>query len=402
MDRNTGLPFLPPMASAQAGPIDGVIWGINVIAIIFTLIIVVGIVYFSVKYRRGHKVDRSNPPLENLPIEIAWTVIPTVIVMVIYFWSSAVFLANKRMPVGATEISVVGKQWMWKLQHPEGRWEMNELHVPVGRPIKLTMTSEDVIHSFFVPAFRLHQDVIPGEYVQTWFTPTRVGAYHLFCAQFCGTNHSDMVGTVYVMDPADYQAWLATGSNQETLAQEGARLFIRHGCSGCHGGNASVRAPSLEGIYGKPVAVQIPPPGTPPQALVALLPKIQATTILADSRYIHDSIVLPEKEIAAGYRPIMPSFKNRLTEEEILKLVAYIRSLANTTGADIMSRQGPPSRGLSPEEYRARVGFTPSNIKSLTAGSAGQPEGAAPTGRAEARKELIYGNAGLNTGRTAR
>jgi cytochrome c oxidase subunit II len=279
---------------------------------------------------------------------------------------------------------------------------MNELHVPVGRPIKLTMTSEDVIHSFFVPAFRLHQDVIPGEYVQTWFTPTRVGNYHLFCAQFCGTNHSTMVGTVFVMDPADYQQWLSTGSNQETLAQEGARLFIRHGCSGCHGGNASVRAPSLEGIYGKPVAVQIPPPGTPPQALVGLLPKIQATTILADNRYIHDSIVLPEKEIAAGYRPIMPSFKNRLTEEEILKLVAYIRSLGNTTGAGILSSQGPPSRGLSPEEYRARVGFTPSNIKALTGGSAGQPEGAAPAGRAAGRKQLIYGSAGLNTGRTER
>jgi cytochrome c oxidase subunit 2 len=375
MERTSGLPFLPPWASTQAGPIDLIIWAINLVAAFFSLIIVVSIVYFSVKYRRGHKVDRSNPPLENLPIEIAWTVIPTVIVIVIFGWSTTVFLANKRMPKGATEISVVGKQWMWKLQHPEGRWEMNELHVPVGRPITLTMTSEDVIHSFFVPEFRLHQDVIPGEYTQTWFQPIRVGTYHLFCAQFCGTNHSTMTGTVTVMAPADYEEWLSTGSNQQTLAQEGARLFMQHGCSGCHGGNASVRAPSLVGIYGKPVAVQVPPPGTPPQALVALLPKIAATTVIADNRYIHDSIVLPEKEIAGGYRPIMPSFKNRLTEEEILKLVAYIRSLANDTGATVTSgsaaaaTQGPPSRGLTLEEYKARVGFTPANIKALTAGS---------------------------------
>jgi cytochrome c oxidase subunit 2 len=370
MERTSGLPFFPPTASSEAGPIDLVIWAINVIAIVFSLLIVVGIVYFSVKYRRGHMVDRSNPPLENLPIEIAWTVIPTLIVIVIFIWSSAVYLANKRMPAGATEITLVGKQWMWKLQHPEGRWEMNELHVPIGRPITLTMTSEDVIHSFFVPEFRLHQDVVPGEYTQTWFTPTRVGVYSLFCSQFCGTDHSKMVGKVYVMAPADYENWLSTGSTQQTLAQEGGRLFIQHGCSGCHGGNGSVRAPFLEGIYGKPVAVQIPPEGLTGSALIARLPKIQATTIIADNRYIHDSIVLPEKEIAAGYRPIMPAFKNRLTEEEIFKLVAYIRSLGNITGAGIMSRQGPPTRTLSPEEYKARVGFTPSNIKALTGGTA--------------------------------
>src|SRR5689334_19200402 len=232
---------------------------ITLTAAFFSVGIFVALVYLAVKYRRGNKVDRSNPPLYNLPIEIVWTGVPLLLAMALYIWSTAGYLVNKRVPAGAMDIYVIGKQWMWKIQHPEGRWENNELHVPVGRPIRLTMTATDVIHSFFVPAFRLHQDVVPGSYQQIWFTPTKIGEYHLFCSQFCGTLHSQMTGTVTVMDPADYEQWLRAGTSSQTLADMGHNLFIQHGCSGCHGGNGSVRAPRLDGIYGRPIPVQIPP-----------------------------------------------------------------------------------------------------------------------------------------------
>jgi cytochrome c oxidase subunit 2 len=370
---SSGLPFneppLLPQASTGAVAIDQIIMAVTVTAVFFSVGIAIALVYFAVKYRRGHKVDRSNPPLYNLPIEIAWTGIPLILAMGLYVWSTAGYLDNKRVPAGAMDIYVVGKQWMWKMQHPEGRWENNELHVPVGRPIKLTMTATDVIHSFFVPAFRLHQDVIPGSYTQLWFTPTRVGIYHLFCAQFCGTDHSRMTGMVTVMTPGDYQQWLSSGNQQQTLAAAGAQLFIQHGCNGCHGGNGSVRAPRLDGVYGKPVAVQIPPSGLTGPALFAALPKIPATTLVADERYIHDSIVLPDKEVAAGYLPIMPTFKDRLSEEEIFRITAYIRSLATPEAGAVRTPEMPPTRTLSAEEYKSRTGFVPANMKKLTGGA---------------------------------
>jgi cytochrome c oxidase subunit 2 len=262
---------------------------------------------------------------------------------------------------------------MWKIQHPSGRWENNELHVPLGRPIVLTMTSEDVIHSFFVPAFRVKMDVVPGTYTRLPFRPTRAGVFRLFCAEFCGTDHSKMVGTVTVMQPAEYERWLQKGPTAEALALAGQRLFIGNGCNGCHGANASVRAPRLEGIYGKPIPIQIPPSGVSPQALRQVLPSVPATTIIADERYIHDSIVLPEKEIAAGFSPIMPTFRNRLTEQEILQIVAYIKSLGNRTIIEPDQTERERSGGVSAEEYRARVGFTPANVDSITAGSNRQP-----------------------------
>jgi cytochrome c oxidase subunit 2 len=351
--------FIPPQASTAAGPIDLIILAVSIVAAVFSVGIVVAVVYLVVVYRRGRKVDRSNPPLENLPIEIAWTVIPLLIAMGLFVWSTAIFLDFKRIPKGAIEIFVTGKQWMWKMQHPEGRWENNELHLPSGRPVQLTMTSEDVIHSFFVPAFRIHQDVVPGEYTYMWFTPTRPGTYPLYCAQFCGTQHSEMVGTVTVMEPAAYQEWLAGGTATQSLAEAGKGLFIKHGCAGCHAGGGSVRAPRLEGIFGKPVAVQLPAEGLDQKRLEQVLKTLPATTTIADQRYIHDSVVLPNKEVAAGYLPVMPTFKNRLKEEEILKLVAYIRSLANVSPEGMGPAQVPRNRNLSPEEYEARTGFKP-------------------------------------------
>lgn len=350
------IALLAPRASTSATAIDLLFWFITVITIFFSVGIFLALIFYAVRYRRGAHVDRSNPPQYQTLVEIVWTAVPAAIVIAIFLWSSVLFLANARVPPGALEIFVVGKQWMWKAQHPEGRWENNTLHVPAGRPIVLTMTSEDVIHSFYVPAFRLKKDAIPGQYTQLSFTPTKVGTYRFFCAEYCGTLHSQMTGTVTVMPPADYERWLREGTVPQSLAEEGRKLFIANGCSGCHSPNASVRAPRLEGIYGRPIPIQIPRPGVP-------LEQTPATTILADSKYIHDSILLPASQIAAGYGTkapvysIMPTYKGRLTEEQIFKIVAYIKSLASTTPTTPVGEA--TSAPLSPEDYEARVGFVP-------------------------------------------
>lgn len=353
--------WLLPQAATSAAPIDWLIHAINAITIFFSAGIFIAIIFLTWRYRRGNKVDRSNAPMHNDQIEVIWSVIPLLIAMGIFVWATTLFMIQRRMPPGAMEIYVTGKQWMWKVQHPNGRWENNELHVPTGRAIKLTLTSADVIHAFFVPAFRIKTDVIPGQFTYLWFKATRPGTYHLFCAEFCGTLHSGMTGTVTVMEPAEYERWLASGSYSQTVAAAGERLFLQHGCSGCHAGSGSVRAPTLEGIYGRPIPVQVPPAGLSQRQLEAALPKIPAQTMRADDRYIHDSIVLPNQEIAAGYSPIMPSFKNRLTEEEILQLTAYIRSLRSSQGTAYRTTGAGRNQALSAEEYRARVGFVPSN-----------------------------------------
>jgi cytochrome c oxidase subunit 2 len=358
---------------------DALNFAITAVAVFFSAGIFLAIIFFSVKYRRGAKVDRSRPPQYSTPVELVWTLVPLAIAMGIFAWSTALYFQMIRVPANAMEISVVGKQWMWKLQQPNGRWEMNELHVPVGRPVVLRMTSEDVIHSFFVPAFRLKQDVIPGTYTQMWFTPTKVGRYHLYCTEFCGTLHSTMVGSVYVMEQADYERWLAEGKTDQTAVVVGERLFRQYGCSGCHGAGASVRAPLLEGIYNKPIPVQVPPAGLTGDALRAALRDLPARTIVADTRYLHDSIVLPNQEIAAGYPPIMPSFQNRLTQEEITQLVAYLRSLG--TQRDAAAGRANVSDTLGADDYRARVGFVPDNVAGGRGGAAGtqsRPAGRSP------------------------
>jgi len=360
------LAFLQQQASSVAADIDLLTVGITVVAVVFSVAIFVAIAFLSYRYRRGSKVDRSRPPQYNHLIEILWTGIPLLIVMGIFLWATTLYFKVVKVPADAMEIHVVGKQWMWKLQHPSGRWENNTLHVPVGRPVVLTMTSEDVIHSFYVPEFRLKQDVIPGQFTQLWFTPTKTGTFHLFCAEFCGTLHSTMGGSVIVMEPSDYERWLTEGNVQETVSAVGQQLFRRHGCSGCHGANSSVRAPMLEGIYGRPVAVQVAKAGVP-------LGQTQATTMIADTRYIHDAIVLPEKEVAAGFRPIMPTYKNRLSETEVFQLIAYIKSLSSKR--DPETRRQDNSDRLTPEDYEARTGFTPENIRGGAAGRGGRNSG---------------------------
>ena len=319
------FPWILPQASGFSGQIDFVFWMITAVCFAFFVGVSIFLTLFIVRYRQGTKVNRVLPHHEGITLEMIWTIIPLIIAIGMFLVATVVYFQTVRAPKDATEIFVVGKQWMWKIQHPNGRWEMNEIHIPVGKPVKLTMISEDVIHDFGIPAFRLNMDVVPGKYTQMWFNPTRVGRYHIFCAQYCGTNHAIMGGYVTVMEPDQFEKWMEVGNVSSSLSAKGEKLFREKGCTGCHGPNANVRAPSLAGLYGSDRPVQIP--GDRPWN-----PDIPATTVRADYRYIHDAIVLPAKEVAAGYKPIMPSYQGRLTEEEIIQLVDYIKSLDTSNG----------------------------------------------------------------------
>jgi cytochrome c oxidase subunit 2 len=276
---------------------------------VMTLAIFAAIAIFGVKYRRRH--DREAHQIEgSLILEITWSVIPLGIFMVIFGWGAVIYFHMRTPPRDATEVYVVGKQWMWKVQHQEGQREINELHVPVDRDIKLIMTSQDVIHSFFIPAFRIKQDVIPGRYTTLWFRATTPGTYHLFCAQFCGTDHSGMIGQVVVMNPADYQTWMSGGTVSGSLAQNGETMFQQLGCSTCHRFDVQGRGPNLKGVYGKPVQLQ------------------DGRNVLADDNYVRESILNPTAKIVSGFQPIMPSFQGQVSEEQLNALVAYVKSLS--------------------------------------------------------------------------
>jgi len=307
------FPLFPESASTMAHRVDALYFALLGTCGIVLLGILAVMLLLLVRYRRGKVVFREQRSYATLPFELTWTIIPLIVFLGFFVWGADVYQDMQRMPPDGLEIHVVGKQWMWKVQHPTGNREINELHVPVGRNVKLTLASQDVIHSFFLPAFRIKQDVVPGRYTTEWFKATRTGTYHLFCAEYCGKDHSRMIGHVYVMEPADYEAWLMRGKPAEPVVESGARLFREFGCSGCHIGQGTVRAPPLEGLYGKPV------------------PLMSHQVVAADEAYIHDSILYPNRDIAAGYEPLMPSFEGRITEEQLFELVEYIKSLANET-----------------------------------------------------------------------
>ena len=304
--------IFPDQASNLAPSVDAIYFALLGLCCFITLLVFVVALFFCIRFRGGSKADRTPSKVGSLRFEITWTVIPFFIFLGLFFWAAKVYFDMSRSPVNATEIHVVGKQWMWKIQHADGRREINELHIPVGRPVKLIMTSEDVIHDFFVPAFRAKQDVVPGRYTTQWFTPTKPGKYHLFCSQYCGTNHSTMVGWIYVMEPAQHAEWLNKGPVSESLVSEGEREFHTLGCSGCHAPNSQIRAPLLEGIYGKPV------------------PLSDGTVAIADEQYLRDSILLPNKQIVAGYEAVMPTFQGQIGEEKVNAIVAYLKSLADS------------------------------------------------------------------------
>lgn len=296
-----------PQASTFAGRIDGLFDTLLALCAVVVLGVFVAMIWFCVKYRHGSGADRSGEPHQRLGVELTWTLIPFVMFIAIFGWSIKLWVELRTPPQDATPIYVVAKQWMWKVQHPGGQREIDQLHVPLGQPIRLVMTSQDVIHSFYVPAFRVKQDVLPGRYTQLWFTATQTGAFDLFCAEFCGTDHARMGGQVIVLTPADYAQWLHAHAGIG-LAAQGATLFRRLGCSGCHDPQSGVHAPDLNGLYGSTV------------------PLSDGTQILADERYLHDSIMLPKSQVAAGYAPIMPSYAGRIGEDDVLALVAYLKT----------------------------------------------------------------------------
>jgi len=300
--------LFPESASSLSDRVDALYLFLVATSVFFTLLICVLILYFGVRYRRGSKATRANPPASNL-LEIAWAVVPLILTMVMFGWGAAVYYDMRTPPSNTMEINVVGKQWMWKVQHPEGTTEINTLHVPVGQPVKLRMISEDVIHSFYIPVFRVKQDVLPGYYTTMWFKPTKTGTYHLFCAEYCGTEHSQMRGKVIVMDPAEYADWIS-GETGEPAAVTGEKMFQRFRCANCHKPDGSGTGPSLVGVYGRKV------------------PLTGGGAVVADEQYLRDSIRDPGKQIVAGYQRLMPTYNNDdLNEANVLKIIAYLKSL---------------------------------------------------------------------------
>jgi cytochrome c oxidase subunit II len=311
---DTSFRLFPQAASPIADRVDHLYLFMVWMTVILTLLIAGSIVYFAVKYRRGNKVNRKRLG-HGTWLEIVWILAPLPVLLLIFYWGADIFFAMARPPKNAMEFTVVAKQWMWKFQHPTGQREIDTLHVPVGRAIRFTMISQDVIHSMFVPVFRVKQDVLPGRYTSLWFQPTDPGEYHLFCAEYCGTNHAKMRARVTVMTARDYQNWLSGGKEQEPPAIRGQKLFEQMRCGSCHlGGGERPRGPPLYGLFGRQVKLT------------------SGETVTADDDYIRESILRPRAKVVAGYEPIMPPFEEQLSEEGVLDLIAYIKSMNEAGG----------------------------------------------------------------------
>jgi len=304
------LPLYPEQASNFAPHVDALMVFITLVCLFFAVSVTIAIIVFFFKYHRT-KPNAVGVPLHgDSRLEALWMVVPLMLAMVMFSWGAVIYVDYRHAPQDTLDIYVIGKQWMWKAQQPNGMREINELHVPVGRNVRLILASEDVIHDFYVPAFRVKMDVVPGHYNTMWFRPTRPGRYHFFCSQYCGTNHAIMGGWVTVMEPSDYAAWLAGSTGGETNpVVMGEKLFAEKACITCHVANGSGRAPSLNGLYGA-------------QVLLA-----DGSTVTANDDYIRESILQPRAKIVAGYQPLMPTFQGQLTEEQILALTAYIKSV---------------------------------------------------------------------------
>ena len=307
----SNIPLFPEAASAIAPDVDHLALFLLAVAAFFSVAIFATIFYFAIRYRR--RSDRELPHVQHggMLLEILWSVIPFAITMVMFTWGARLYFQESRPPDNSLPIYVVGKQWMWKIEHIEGQREINELHIPVGRAVKLTMTSEVVIHSFFVPAFRTKSDVVPGKYSTEWFTATKPGKYHLFCAEYCGNRHSGMIGWVYAMEPQDYENWLNSNPPPSTMAESGGKLFNGMGCPACHKPDGTGRCPSLVGLYGSTVHLA------------------GGNTVVADEAYIRESILEPQAKIVAGYGSLMPTYKGQVTEEDLVQLVEYIKWLGD-------------------------------------------------------------------------
>jgi cytochrome c oxidase subunit 2 len=308
-----GFPLFPEQASTMAARVDHLYFFITAVCSFFAVLVTVLVTYFAIKYRRRKADEHGEPIHGSLALELAWTGIPFVLAMVMFVWGSSVYFALARVPDEAMDVYAVGKQWMWKFQHLDGQREINELHVPVGRPVKLIMTSEDVIHDLFVPAFRVKADVVPGRYTHLWFQPTKPGRYQLFCAEYCGTRHSGMTGSVVVMEPEDFQVWLSGGAQEGSLAAAGEKLFNDLACNTCHRPDARGRGPVLNNLFGEEQLLQ------------------NNERVIVDEAYIRESILQPAARITASYQPVMPTFQGLVSEEGLLELIEYIKSLKTKT-----------------------------------------------------------------------
>jgi cytochrome c oxidase subunit 2 len=317
-------------ASAEAHQVDLLFLTTVLLSAFFSLLIVVLLVGFAVKYRRRPN-DRPPAAIHGSHVlEITWMVIPLFLAMTMFVWGAEVYFDLNRPPDDTMTVNVVGKRWMWKLQHPSGRREINELHVPLGAPVRLNMTSEDVIHSFYVPAFRVKADVLPGRYTTTWFRATKPGRYHLFCAEYCGTQHSGMIGWVEVMEPEAFQAWLSGGEGSVPMAAAGERLFNDLGCVTCHNPASGARGPSLDRLYGSTVKLAT------------------GETVTADDAYLREAILYPAARVTEGYQPVMPTFRGLVDEEGILELIEYLKARAGAQDAATAPVPVPPGDTLKP------------------------------------------------------
>ncbi|HET9409210.1 MAG TPA: cytochrome c oxidase subunit II [Candidatus Sulfotelmatobacter sp.] len=318
------LPLWPERASAMAGNVDALFIFLLIVSGMMSLLIFVCIIIFATKYRY-----RRGVPAEQIEgstaLEVTWTAIPFGVFMVIFVWGAVVYFQERTPPRDSTEVYLVAKQWMWKMEHAEGQRELNELHVPVGRDVKMIMTSQDVIHSFFVPAFRIKQDVLPGRYTTAWFRATKPGTYHLFCAEYCGTRHSGMIGSIIVMEPGQYEAWV-NGGPSGPLSVTGEKIFSELGCGTCHRADGTGRGPNLRDVFGKPVLLE------------------DGRTVVADENYLRESIVDPGAKIVNGYKPIMPTFQGLVSEEQLNALIAYVKSLSGKSEAapNKVTQNAPP------------------------------------------------------------
>lgn len=334
MPLGKGFRLLPESASNFAPQVDVLFWFLTAVSVFMTLLLCVLVGFFAIRYRRRNEdeVPPALPPRKWLEISCGLGLLG--VFMVIFVWGAGLYVRMKQPARYALEIDVIGKQWMWKIQHPGGQREINELHLPLGVPVKLSMTSQDVIHSFGLPEFRIKQDVVPGSYSTQWFTPTKAGEFHLFCQEYCGMNHSAMGGKVVVMEPKAFEAWLAGVPVDDSPEARGAKLFVSYGCLHCHG----QVAPTLAGLYGRSVRLS------------------DGTVVTADESYLRESILNPAAKLVAGYPPAMPSYRGQLSEEQVTALVAYIRSMGASRGDDLRAlpdADAPvtrPVNGIAPQD----------------------------------------------------
>ena len=302
--------MVPESASTFSWKVDALYFYLSGVTLFFTLLISTVLIFFVIRYRRRTPYEIPRPVAGSHKLETLWTIIPFVIAMTMFGWGARVYFDQYKPPENAIEVYVVGKQWMWKLQHATGQREINELHVPVNRKVKLIMTTEDVIHDFFVPAFRTKADIIPGRYVTIWFEATKPGKYHLFCAEYCGMNHSGMTGSVIVMEPREFDDWLSGNTGNVTPAVAGQQLYQTLGCASCHGANGEGgRGPALTGAFGRNTPLE------------------NGQTVRVDEAYIRESITNPQAKLVAGFGPIMPTFQGQVSEDQLVQLIAYIKSL---------------------------------------------------------------------------